>query len=50
MSNWMTIEVSSLLMLFATQMSFPLGALWVLFFGVIIFFGHRIHPFFAEKE
>ncbi len=50
MSNWMTIEVSSLLMLFATQMPFPLAFLWVLFFGLIIFFGPRIHPFFADME
>lgn len=50
MSNWMTIEVSSLLMLFATQMPFSLAVLWVLLLGLIIFFGPRIHPFFSDPD
>lgn len=48
MSNWTTIEVSSLLMLFATQMPVFLGLLWATVLVFIIFFGPRIHPIFDD--
>ncbi len=50
MSNWTTIEVSSLLMLLATQMPLFLGLLWTAAFVFIIFFGPRIHPIFDDAD
>ncbi len=50
MSNWTTIEISSFLMLFATQMPLLSGVLWATIFALIIFLGPRIHPFFSDQD
>jgi len=50
MSNWTTIEISALLMLFATQMPLLLGVLWATIFALIIYFGPKIHPIFGDRD
>lgn len=50
MSNWTTIEACALLSPCASLMPIPAAILWVAALVIVMYWGNKLHPIFADRE